>query len=1110
MLNQELQHNAQKIKPLYYKTHYFCTHLNLTKYNLTINPNMKKRKYVKGRALMLTALFSLFTFAGPFGVLHATAAPNEQQQSGVIKGTVIDENGETVIGATVLVKGADTSKGTITDFDGNFTVQCKPGTQLVISYVGYETMTVAAKDGMRVQLKSDAVSLQGVEVVAYGVQKKVTVTGALSSIKNEDLVRTPVSSVNNVLAGQLSGVTTVQYSGEPGSDAASIFVRGQATWVDSSPLIQVDGVEREMWDIDPNEIESITVLKDASATAVFGVRGANGVVLITTKRGSEGKAKISANVSFTALTPTKMVEQASSLDYALFYNKMLANDGGNPMFSDKVIQKFRDGSDPIRFPSMKWDEYIMKDVTLQQQHNVNITGGNKNVKYFISAGMFTQDGMFKEFDKSWDYGYQYQRFNYRSNLDINVTKTTMISFNIAGKVDDSAKPRTGQGSGGMIKNIYYATPFYSPGIIDGKFIVNSNNTADNADGNVLPFVGSDSPMNYYANQPGAFHYNNNKLSMDLVLDQKLDFVTKGLSLKLKGSYNSGFGVTKTLTASVASYTPVWTWTDESQTDGYLLYRKSGSDVEPTYSYSYGKSRDWYAEGSLNYNRSFGDHTVTALALYNQSKEYYFGQEATYIDIPRTYVGFVGRVTYDWKNRYMAEVNFGYNGSENFAPGKRFGSFPAGSIGWLVSDESFFKPLKGIISFLKLRASWGLVGNDKVSARRFMYIADPYNVNQSALLERTGMDTGAFGYNFGVENGTTSKGAVEAAKNFPDVTWEKAFKQDYGFDMYFLNDRLRTTFDYYKEHRKDILEQDKTVPGFLGFQVPYTNFGIVDSWGWELSVNWQDKIGDHFRYWGKLNISHNQNEIIEDRQAPQRNEYMYTRGHRIGSRSLYKFWGLYYDGCEADYEKEFGSPFPEQFVSNLKPGDAVYVDMDKDRKVDGNDVVVAMGYTDDPQYIAGLTVGCAWHGFTFNAQMTGAWNVSRLISDVFRRPFTAAGNTNYGGLLQYHVDNTWSVDNPNPNAECPRATWANANQNYANSNLYEKDAKYLRLKTIQIAYDFKFPLMKKLGLSQFQLALSGYNLLTFSPYLWGDPETRASNAPSYPLQRTYTASLKLGF
>ncbi len=1062
------------------------------------------------------AAFSLNPLIG----MEASAAPQELQQGNPITGTVYDETGETVIGATVMVVGGNASQGVITDLDGVFKIDVKPGTQLQVSYVGYETVTVVAKDGMKIVLKEEANTLQAVEVVAYGVQKKVTVTGALSSVKSDDLVRTPVSSVNNVLAGQLSGVTTVQYSGEPGSDAASIFVRGQATWVDSAPLIQVDGVEREMWDIDPNEIESITVLKDASATAVFGVRGANGVVLITTKRGSEGKAKITANVSFSALTPTKMVEQANSYEYANFYNQMLANDGGAPQFSDAVIERFRTGSDPIRFPSIKWDEYIMKDVTLQQQHNVNITGGNKTVRYFISAGMFTQDGMFKEFGKSWDYGYEYQRFNYRSNLDINVTKTTQLSFNIAGKVDDSAKPRTGQGSGGMIKAIYYATPFCSPGIIDGRYIVNNIQAADNEDGIMLPFVG-DSPMTYYAYQPGAIQQNNNKLSMDLIIDQKLDFITKGLSAKLKGSYNSGYGVTKTLTASVASYTPVVLAERDAEGNKIvdasgnivtqpMLFRKSGSDVEPTYAYGYGKSRDWYVEGSMTYNRTFGDHTVTALALYNQSKEYYFGSQATYIDIPRTYVGLVARVTYDWKNRYMAEFNFGYNGSENFAPGKRFGSFPAGSIGWVVSDEPFFKPLTKVINFLKPRASWGLVGNDKVSAYRFMYIADPYNVNQSALLERTGMDTGAFGYNFGIENGTVTKGAVEAAKNYPDVTWEKAFKQDYGVDIYFFDSKLRTTFDYYKEHRTNILAQDMTVPGMLGFTVPYTNFGIVDSWGWELSLNWQDRIGDNFRYWAKLNLSHNQNEIVENRQAPQKNEYMYTRGHRIGSRGLYKFWKYYYTGCEADYEKEFGSPFPKQMVANLEPGDAVYVDMDKDGTVDGNDMVVGTGYTDDPQYIAGLTLGFVWKRLSFNAQFTGAWNVSRLISDVFRQPFLAAGNSTMGGLLKYHLDNTWTVDNPDQGAEYPRATWKNNAQNYINSDLYEKDAKYLRLKTIQLAYDFQFPLMKKLGLTQLQLALSAYNLFTISPYLWGDPETRASNSPSYPLQRTYTASLKIGF
>ena len=1091
---------------------------------------MNKFWLIKGNALRVAVMLSAMTFAmqsvkaelvPPAGMHSESAAVQAVQQQESISGTVVDNAGEAVIGASVIVVGAQTTTGTVTDFDGNFTLKVKPGTQLKISFVGYKEQIVKAANGMKVTLEEESTMLQGVEVVAYGVQKKVTVTGALSSVKAEELTRTPVSSVNNVLAGQLSGVTTVQTSGEPGSDAAQIFVRGQGTWGDSSPLIQVDGVEREMWDIDPNEIESVTVLKDASATAVFGVRGANGVVLITTKRGAEGKAKISFNVSFSALTPTKMVEQASSYDYATFHNQMRQNDGKEPYFSDAIIQKFKDGSDPILFPSMKWTDYLMKDVTLQQQHNVNISGGNKTVKYFISAGMFTQDGIFEEFDRPYDYGYQYQRFNYRTNLDINVTKTTLVSFNISGKVDESRKPHTGQSSDQMIREMYWASPFSSPGFVDGRYIVTSTAESDNINdvpgekALILPFATS-TPMAYAMSQPGAYHYNNNKLQMDLILDQKLDFITKGLSVKLKGSYNSSYQVRKEITNSAATYTPVYhKWVDENgKVQEQIQYRLSGDNTEPVYSNSSpAKGRNWYAEGSLNYNRSFGLHTITALALYNQSKEYYYGS-SDYNDVPRTYVGFVGRVTYDWNNRYMAEVNFGYNGSENFAPGKRFGSFPAGSVGWIVSDEPFFKPLKKYVSFLKLRASWGLVGNDKVRSglSRFMYMSDPYIVNQTNTFDRftyTSVNEPAFAYIFGIENGTATKGAYESAKNNPDVSWEKAFKQDYGIDVNFFDDRLRMVFDYYKEHRTDILAQDFTIPGFLGFNPPYTNFGIVDSQGWEVSLNWQDKIGKDLRYSVKVNVSHNQNEIIEDRQSPQENEYMYTAGRRIGSRLQFKFWKYYYEGAEADYEKEFGSPYPTQLVT-LKPGDPIFVDLDKNGVIDANDQSRDYGYTDDPQYIAGLNLALYYKQFSFSAQLTGAWAVSRVLGDVFRRPFQNRSTVLDGGLLQYHLDNTWTVDNPDPDAEYPRATWDNANQNYAGSTLFEKDAKYLRLKTIQIAYDFKFPFMKALGLTQLQLALSGYNLFTLTPYKFGDPEARASTTPSYPLQRTYTASIKLGF
>ena len=1096
------------------------------------------KKSVLPFALVCSALM-----LNPYVGGQAHAEVQNVQQAKAITGTVVDETGEPVIGATVLVVGGKASQGTITDMDGNFSINVRPGQKLKITYIGYDESIVSAKEGMKVQMKtSGAVSLNTVEVVAYGVQKKVTMTGAISRVKSDDLVRTSVGSVNNVLGGQLSGVTTVQYSGEPGDDAAEIFVRGKATWGDSQPLIQVDGVERTMADIDPNEIESVTVLKDASATAVFGVRGANGVVLITTKRGSQGKAKISVSTSWTALSPTKMVEQASSLEYANFYNQMSENDywqtanlavangkyasleaymAEKPFsksFSDAIIQKFATGSDPIRFPNTRWADYIMKDVTLQQQHNLNISGGTDRVKYFISAGYYSQDGLFKEFGANYDFGYQYHRFNYRSNLDLKATKTTTLSFNVAGNVSNADKPYTGSGAAGLIKQIYYATPFSSPGIIDNKLVYC---TTDYTDGLKLPFVGGDG-MGYYGK--GFMQTNINKIQMDLVLDQKLDFITKGLSFKAKGSYNSAYTISKQGNCQVATYNPLVQYDAQGNViynaDGtpYIVYRQNGNDTDPSYSASQDKARDWYLEGSFNYSRVFGKHTVNALMLYNQSKQYYYSK-VSYQDVPRSYVGLVGRVTYDYANRYMAEFNIGYNGSENFAPGRRFGTFPAGSIGWIISEEKFWKPISKIASFFKLRASWGLVGNDKTLDKiRFMYLADPYITGSYGLVNNMSNWADTYGYLFGnaqsgtVQGTSSIAGAYESIKNNPDIGWEKAFKQDYGFDLYFFGDRFKTTFDYYREHRTDILVRDATVPSSIGFTMPYTNAGETKAWGWELSLGYNDKIGKNFRFWGKLNLSYNQNEIIEMKEEPQKNDYMLAKGHRIGARSMYKFW-KYYEGeqTKAEYEQTFGTPFPQQRITNLQPGDCVYVDLDGDGKIDPNDMTRDNGYTDDPEYMAGLTLGFNYKRLTFNMQLTGAWNVSRYITDVFRQPFYCSSNTTQGGLLSYHVNNTWTPGvYESQDALYPRATWANAEQNYENSDLWEKDAKYLRLKTVSLSYDFINPTFKKIGMNKCEVTLSGYNLLTFTPYKWGDPETRASNAPSYPLQRTYTISLNVGF
>lgn len=483
-------------------------------------------------------------------------------QGNDVEGVVKDASGEPIIGATVRVVG--TKIATVTDFEGNFKINAKSGQSLQITYVGCKPKTVKVGRGaLAVTLEDDSQVLKDVQVVAYGVQKKVTVTGAISNINGSELTKVPTGSINNMLSGVVPGLSSVQYSGEPGADAATILVRGQATTNNSSPLIQVDGVERDFNDIDPSEIESITVLKDASATAVFGVRGANGVILVTTKRGKEGKAKISANTSMSVIVPTDPIKLANAYEYASYYNMQKLNDGAaTAPFSDQILQKFKDHSDPLRFPDTDWIDYCFKDHAIQTQHNVNISGGTDRMRYFVSVGAFTQDGLFKQQSLPYDFNFKYQRFNYRANLDFDVTKTTTISVNLGGRVDTKNTPYSGEDNNQLFRELYWATPFSSPGVINGKYLLSGTdyNDCDN-----MPFTGTTGLASYYGK--GYMSRNSNTLNADVVLNQKLDVITKGLSFKLKGSYNSSYSVTKSRGASAAYYTPVM------QPDGTVEYRK---------------------------------------------------------------------------------------------------------------------------------------------------------------------------------------------------------------------------------------------------------------------------------------------------------------------------------------------------------------------------------------------------------------------------------------------------------------------------------------------------------------------------------------------------------
>lgn len=830
-------------------------------------------------------------------------------QTATVSGVVKDDTGEPVIGAGVLVKG--TTLGTITDIDGHFSFRADDlNGVLVVSFVGMETQEIPmkGKGTFDIVLKSSNTLLEEVQVVAYGAQKKVTLTGSISSVNTDELLKVPTASIGNMLSGVLSGVSSIQSSGQPGGDDPDVFIRGISTLntMNAKPLYLVDGVERSFFQIDPNEVENITILKDASSTAVFGVRGANGVIIVTTKRGKEGKAKINASFSYGIQTPTRMPEFVNSYDYATFLNEAYTNDGKDPKFTPEAVEAFRTHSNPIIYPDTDWMELLFKSSAPQTQGNVNISGGTERVRYFISMGMLDQKGFFKNHDTRYDANFNFNRYNYRANLDIDFTKTTLVAINMGGRVEKRNFPRSGDDINQLFRRIYWATPFSGPGIVDGKWIKGNSQ--------YLPVGLSDGLGNIYGRGYGS--KTTNVVNLDLALTQKLDFVTKGLQFKIKVAYNSGYDHTKERATSIESYQPWYrkdvTWMEHpaGSDPNEVVYIQDGEAGLISYAESFGKSRDWYAEASFDWKRDFDLHHLSALALYNQSKTYY--PDSDYPGIPRGYVGLVGRVTYDYDNKYLIEGNVGYNGSENFAPGNRYGFFPAVSGGWVLTQEEFLKD-NPVVNFLKIRASYGIVGNDRYHPYgtgfmdRFLYLPNSYFIGS--------------GYQFGT--GTSwSPGAYEKSFGNSGLSWEKSAKQNYGIDFSLFNQKLSGSIDYFYEKRTDILAKASTDPIIHAMSLPVLNLGIVSNKGVELNLKWNHKINS-FRYWTNLNVSYAKNKIVYQDEVPSEYTYTLKTGHPVGQPFGLKVRGFYYEGMEdvADHS----------YV--LKEGDVVYEDLNHDGKID---------------------------------------------------------------------------------------------------------------------------------------------------------------------------------
>ncbi|MCD8032044.1 MAG: TonB-dependent receptor [Bacteroides sp.] len=1028
-----------------------------------------------------------------------------------VEGAVLDESNETLIGVSVRIKGTNT--GTITNYEGRYLLQNVPqGSTLVFSYIGYKDMEAQVTGGtLNVTMEPDNQQLEEVVVIGYGQQKKVTITGAVSNVGGKELLKSPAASLGNSLAGKLPGLQSVQYSGIPGGDDPVIRVRGIGSLNSAEPLVLVDGVERPFSQLDPHEVADISILKDASATAVFGVRGANGVILVTTRRGESGKPSVSFSAQGGIQQITRFLTPANSYEYATAYNTAQMMDGvakENWKYSDEAIQHFRDRDMLMVYPDTNWFDYLMKNHAWQSQYNVNISGGSDKARYFVSVGMLDQDGLFKTFGQGSEANFKYRRYNYRANMDLTLSRLSQLSVNVGGRLETRNSiggGEGGSGSGGQ-GGLFANEGLLNSGMPMSGYGLDSEGRRIVADRNLVGDYTVDALGRLY--QLGYTKQSKNTVNLDLQYQLKLDFITKGLDFKVKGSYNASYTAEKNREHGYGSgikYRATLA-PGEFEEDGSpkIVLVKEGDSWPLPYGESKWGDRNWYAEASFNYARKFGNHNVGALVLYNQSKRYYpWDSQGLYTSIPSGYVGTVGRITYNYATRYLVDMNMGYNGSENFAKGRRYGFFPSASIGWIPSSEAFWEPVSTLIPYLKLRVSIGRVGNDNTNNLRFLYLPGSYEYFQGGngggyIANRTA--------NFGTDNNNWMPGAREASAGNPFVTWETATKQNYGVDLKLINSKLSFSADFFFEDRKNILVSNETsLAAITGMSASSVNFGRVKNRGYELSLRWDDRIGN-VSYSIAPGLSFARNKVIEMAEVKQDYDYLYRTGLPVGQPFGREFFELYEPGkTEERYLAKYGTEMPDRGVV-IQAGDCVYVDLNGDGKIDANDQH-AIGFTDIPEYTGSLNISLSYKNIDFSMTWIGATNVDRQLG-AYYRPAFGTGNTSM--LNKWIYDNSWTEETA-ATARLPRLTFVNTNHNTELSRVWMVDASYVRLKNAEIGYTFKIPGVPQI--SNVRIYASGYNLLTFSKFKANDPESRGGEWGEfikYPMTRVYNFGINVNF
>ena len=1014
--------------------------------------------------------------------VSAPTAPNGEM---TVAGTVISSaDNQPIVGANIYVEG--TNVGTTTDAGGNYKLTVPASAKTVtVSFLGYDTKKISVRDihlFKLITLADASNKLEDVVVVGFGVQKKESLVGAVQSVKPSDL-QTSSSNLSTSFSGKIAGVIAVQKSGEPGADGANFWIRGISTFGSGqSPLLILDGVEitnQMLNNIPPETIESFSVLKDATATALYGSRGANGVMIITTKNGRDSeKMTINLRAEFGASAPTRVPKVADGITYMETFNEARTTRGEKPYYSNEKIMGTKLGLDPYVYPNVDWYDMLFKDCTFNQNFNFNMTGGAKKIDYFLNASVYNENGIMRKPEASkFDTNINAQKYLFQANVSADATKTTRVSLKMNTQLHYRHAPI--QSVSDLFAYAMTGMPCEFPATLPGEeldtFVRFGTNNAWNSGFFTNPYA---QLCRGYGDQ-FCGHF-----TSALTVNQNLDFITKGLSATGMATFYN-----RVYSAVYRSFTPfMYQLTDYNIDEaGNYSYTSNSTNTGTTY-LGTTRGKDGYRElafqAKIDYARTFGKHDVGATIVYMQKeRNMNISDEQEYAALPYRQQGLAGRVTYGFDKRYLFEANFGYNGSENFAAGKRFGFFPSVAVGWVISNEPFWKGIKEQVNLFKLRASYGLVGNDVISkdyADRFPYL--------------TTVDMGQ-GYDVYIGNNFERKyGPILSVYGNPNATWEESRKLDIGVEIG-LFDSLNIIFDWFKEKRSGIFMQRTSLPSTFGMSgiTPWANIGKVDNSGVDISVDYNKAFSKDLILSLRGTFTYAHNEIVEMDEPKYKWAYQYKAGHPINSIQC-----LIAEGLFRDEEEIASSPSQDIYATTypIRPGDVKYRDLNDDKIIDDNDMCWT-GNPTVPEIIYGFGFSLKYKGFDCSAFFQGQGKVSIIMYNY--HPFATAA-TPGSGLMQWIADEHWSEDDPNPKALYPRLSPLWNNNNTKASTLYVRNGKMLRLKTAEIGYTYK----------KMRVYVSGTNLLTFAPFKYWDPEKGSGNGLGYPLQRTYNLGFQFNF